>query len=106
MVLSADPVANHWLPGSTATDLTQPVWPLTTCDKQSQMAQLNYLKQIVDTYIVDKHWQRTCHQGTIAGKQEKGSFHLHTWVGRGTVRAKCLVQEHNRIGANLDYSVH
>jgi len=25
MVLSADPVANHWLPGSTATDLTQPV---------------------------------------------------------------------------------
>lgn len=25
IVLSADPVANHWLPGSTATDLTQPV---------------------------------------------------------------------------------
>lgn len=48
MVLSADPVANHWLPGSTATDLTQPVWPLITCDKQSQMAQLNYLKPIHD----------------------------------------------------------
>ena len=25
IVLSADPVANHWLPGSTATDLTLPV---------------------------------------------------------------------------------
>lgn len=24
MVLSADPVTNHWLPGSTAMDLTQP----------------------------------------------------------------------------------
>ena len=30
IVLSAEPVTNHWLPGSTATDLTQPVWPLIT----------------------------------------------------------------------------
>lgn len=31
MVLSADPVTNHWFPGSTAMDLTQPRWPLMTC---------------------------------------------------------------------------
>lgn len=35
IVRSADPVANHWLPGSTATDLTQPVWPLITYNTTS-----------------------------------------------------------------------
>lgn len=34
MVLSADPVTNHWLPGSTAMDLTQPRWPLMTCHRK------------------------------------------------------------------------
>lgn len=34
MVLSADPVTNHWFPGSTAMDLTQPRWPLMTCQKK------------------------------------------------------------------------
>lgn len=35
IVLSADPVTNHWLPGSTAMDLTQPRWPLMTYDKKN-----------------------------------------------------------------------
>lgn len=34
MVLSADPVTNHWFPGSTAMDLTQPRWPLMTCHRK------------------------------------------------------------------------
>lgn len=34
MVLSADPVTNHWLPGSTAMDLTHPRWPLMTCHRK------------------------------------------------------------------------
>lgn len=34
MVLSADPVTNHWFPGSTAIDLTQPRWPLMTCQTE------------------------------------------------------------------------
>lgn len=38
MVLSADPVTNHWLPGSTAMDLTQPRWPLMTCHRKHNTA--------------------------------------------------------------------
>ena len=53
IVLSADPVANHWLPGSTATDLTQPVWPLITYNKQSQMDQINDLNPIHDSYLIN-----------------------------------------------------
>lgn len=33
IVLSAEPVTNHWFPGSTAIHLTQPKWPLITFKK-------------------------------------------------------------------------
>ena len=52
------------------------------------------MKQL-EVFLLSSGWDASPLQGYPQLKST--SIHLYTWVERGTVRVKCLAQEHNRM---------